>query len=350
MSGVDAGDFALAGTTATLSVTTVSATQYDLAASGGNLASLNATVGLNFAASSSITDSAGNALPRTEPATDETFVVDNTAPAANSFARQSPASSPTNADSLVFRVTFSEAMTGVDATDFAASGTTASLTVTAVSTSQYDVTLSGGNLAGLDGTVGLNFSASAALSDLAGNALPAGEPPTDETYVVDNSAPATSSFARKTPTSANTNADTLVFRVTFNEGVGGVDLNDFTISGTTAALSVATVSATQYDITVSGGNLAGLNATVGLNFAASVSITDLAGNALPTTEPATDETYIVDNTIPTADIVDVSPDPRTTTVGIVTVNFSEAVTGVDIADFTLTRDGNSVSLSGLSVS
>ena len=40
---------------------------------------------------------------------------------------------------------------------------------------------------------------------------------------------------------------------------------------------------------------AGFNGTVGLNLAGSQDITDLAGNALPAGEPATDETYVVDN-------------------------------------------------------
>jgi len=53
---------------------------------------------------------------------------------------------------------------------------------------------------------------------------------------------------------------------------------------------------------------------------------------------------------PTADIVDVAPDPRNTTVGNVTVNFDEAVSNVDITDFTLTRDGQTVDISGLTVS
>ena len=56
-----------------------------------------------------------------------------------------------------------------------------------------------------------------------------------------------------------------------------------------------------------------------------------------------------DTFAPTADIVDVSPDPRNTNAGIVTINFNEDVTGVDIGDFTLTRDGNSVDISGLSL-
>ena len=48
---------------------------------------------------------------------------------------------------------------------------------------------------------------------------PAGEPATDETYTVDNDAPGLTSFARQTPATSPTNADTLVFRATFDEDV-----------------------------------------------------------------------------------------------------------------------------------
>ena len=52
---------------------------------------------------------------------------------------------------------------------------------------------------------------------------------------------------------------------------------------------------------------------------------------------------------PTADIIDVSPDPRTTSVSAVVVQFSRAVSGVDVGDFSLTRSGTAVSLAGASV-
>lgn len=60
--------------------------------------------------------------------------------------------------------------------------------------------------------------------------------------------------------------------------------------------------------------------------------------------------FVPDQTPPTADIVDVSPDPRNTNAGIVTVNFDEDVTGVDISDFQLTRDGEVVDLAGVVLS
>ena len=49
---------------------------------------------------------------------------------------------------------------------------------------------------------------------------------------------------------------------------------------------------------------------------------------------------------PVADVVDVTPDPRGAPVVNVTVSFTEAVTGVDAADFRLTRNGSPVTITG----
>lgn len=112
----------------------------------------------------------------------------------------------------------------------------------------------------------------------------------------DTTAPTVTSVLRQTPAAASTNSDTLVFRVTFDEDVQNVDTSDFDASGTTGdATAVSAVSASVYDVTVSGGDLADLNGTVGLTFNASQNIEDLASNALSNTTPGTDETYTVAN-------------------------------------------------------
>jgi hypothetical protein len=54
-------------------------------------------------------------------------------------------------------------------------------------------------------------------------------------------------------------------------------------------------------------------------------------------------------TPPTADIIDVSPDPRVNGVSSIVVNFNETVTGVTIGDFRLTRNGSNVTLTGATV-
>ena len=63
-----------------------------------------------------------------------------------------------------------------------------------------------------------------------------------------------------------------------------------------------------------------------------VTITDNDGGS--TTQTA----IISDGSAPTADIVDLTPDPRATSAGLVTINFTEDVSGVDRTDFVLTRD------------
>ena len=95
-----------------------------------------------------------------------------------------------------------------------------------------------------------------------------------------------------------------MFRATFSEDVTNVDTGDFAANGTTATVTAVTpVSSTVYDVTVSGGDLAGLNGTVGLDLAAGQNITDTANNRLPAGEPATDEDYLVDNTATISDFV-----------------------------------------------
>ena len=77
--------------------------------------------------------------------------------------------------------------------------------------------------------------------------------------------------------------------------------------------------------------------------AAGSGISDAVGN--PLSADVTDE-FVVDLVAPTADIVDVVPDPGMT-VGAVTIDFDEPVTGFDLNDLSLTRDGNSVDLSAV---
>ena len=307
---VDATDFQLDGTTATLEVAAVvgSSARYDVTASGGDLGNADAKVTLSFASVQDITDAAGNDLASTVPtgANHNSFVIDNIAPGVESIVRQSPASSPTNADSLTWRVTLSEDVTGVDAADFRVSGTTATLVVAAAggSSARYDVTASGGDLGNLDATVKLSFSGGSNIADRASNALADTAPTgTDESsYAVDTAAPGVASIMRQSPASSPTNAGSLTWRVTFSEDVTGVDAADFRVSGTTATLVVAAAggSSGRYDVTASGGDLEDLEATVTLSFASSQDIADALGNALAYTAPTgTDESsYTVDNIAP----------------------------------------------------
>lgn len=58
-----------------------------------------------------------------------------------------------------------------------------------------------------------------------------------------------------------------------------------------------------------------------------------------TTVTITDTVGPGDTTPPTADVVDVTPDPRSAAVSSIPIVFSEVVTGLDLADLSLRRDG-----------
>ena len=138
-------------------------------------------------------NSVGTSAPSNTANATTATVTDTTAPTVTSITRQDPTSSPTNSDTLTWRVTFSEAVESVDPADFVITGTTATLTVTAITsmTDVYDVTASGGDLDSLDGTVTLAFAADQNIVDPSDNTLTATTPTgaNDPTFELDNTVP-----------------------------------------------------------------------------------------------------------------------------------------------------------------
>ena len=331
-------DFTTTGTTATRTVTGSNRT-YDVSVSGGNLASLNAEVTLDFATSQNIEATAsGNAGldPAMPQGAANTFVVDNAAPTVTSILRQTPLEERVAADALVWRVEFSEGVKEVTVGDFDASGTSATAMVVeadGTSTTVYDVTVSGGDLAGLNGKVELGFASDQDIKDRARNDLIATLPTgaNYETYTMDNPPPKVTSIKRQDPVTEHTKLDSLTWRVVFSQDVQNVDEEDFTISGGSADVSYTEAvggSETTYDVTGSGGSLSRFDGEVSLEFAANQEIwASAAPNAdLDATLPtgANYETYMVDNTAPTLTIMPVDASTATFTATIV---FSEDVTG-----------------------
>ena len=190
-------------------------------------------------------DYAGVTVESVVVTVDDDETADTTAPRVASIVRQTPTSSPTNADSLTWRVTFSEAVSNVNAADFAVSGTTATVTaVAAVSgvTGGYDVTASGGNLAGVSATVGLAIAASHNIQDGASNALSNTAPTgtNDNSYVVDNTAPSVTISGVPAISDAPFTAT-----FTFPEAVTGFAVGDITLGNATAS-SFTVTSTTVY--------------------------------------------------------------------------------------------------------
>ena len=314
-----------------------------------------------------IADAASNSLTNTSPAgADETYTVsttvaDNTNPRLESIERYSPVTQNTDSQTLVYEVTFSEDVTGVDTGDFVlSSGSTGSTTtadpVTSISGSGsvYYATVS----ASTDGTYNLDLVSSGHdIEDTAENPLTNTVPTTgtDETYTVstvpaDSTAPTISSIQRYNPAVENTDSQTLIYEVTFSENVTGVDASDFALSsgstggtgGGSSPVTDVSGSGSVYYATVS----ASTDGTYNLDLVSSGhDIADAASNSLTNTTPTTgtDQTYtvsitIIDNTAPTiSSIQRYNPAVENTDSQtlIYEVTFSENVTGVDASDFAL---------------
>ena len=166
-------------------------------------------------------------------------VADTTNPRLASIERSSPTSQNTDSQSLIYKVTFSESVTGVTSSDFILSlvgsnAGTGSITGISGSGSVYYVTVS----AAQDGTYNLDLVSSGhGIRDAANNLLNNTTPTTgtDHTYtvsttVIDTTNPRLASIERSSPAAENTDSQTLVYKVTFSENVTGVDTSDFTLS------------------------------------------------------------------------------------------------------------------------
>lgn len=102
--------------------------------------------------------------------------IDGIAPSVDSIVRQNPSGSSVSGGPVTYRVTFSEAVTGVDADDFALTGTNTAAgtvaSVSAVSSTVYDVTVS--TISGL-GTLRLDLKSSGTdIEDTPGNPITSG--------------------------------------------------------------------------------------------------------------------------------------------------------------------------------
>lgn len=123
---------------------------------------------------------------------DFVVTVEDTPPTVSSINRQSPTGATINGGTVVFRATFSEQVSGVDAADFqlTATGSTTGIinNLSAVSGTTYDVTV--GSVGGT-GTLRLDLKASGTgIVDVAGNQI-AGGYTAGQAYTVTNNASGT---------------------------------------------------------------------------------------------------------------------------------------------------------------
>ena len=196
------------------------------------------------------------------------------------------AANPTGAASVTFTVTFSQPVTGVDATDFAvnATGLTgAAVTGVSGSGTTYTVTVATGTGSG---TLRLDLVDNDSINDgsapLGGAGAGNGNFSSGESYTVDRTAPTVVSSNRVGAATVGGGAPQQ-FTVTFSEAVTGVDAADFAVTATgTAAATVTGVtgSGTTYTVTVNITTGGASGGTVRLDVNDNDSIVDALGNML----------------------------------------------------------------------
>jgi hypothetical protein len=298
-----------------------------------------------------IADAANNAA-----ATAVTFgattgvLVDAVAPTVASITRAG--SSPTNAASIVFNVTFSEAVTGVDVSDFVLTTTGASgaiASISATSTSVYAVTV---NTVAGNGTLRLDLNNSGTgIADLATNVI-AGGYTAGQTYTIDTTAPTVASVA--VPANATyISGQNLTFTVNLSEMVtvdttGGTPGIALTIGSATKSAAYTGGSGTAsltFAYTVTSGDLDSDGIAVGALALNGGTIVDAANNSANLTLNAVAATtgVLVDAVAPTVASSTI-PASNTYIVGQhldFTVTFSEnvVVTGTPSVAVTLNTGG-----------
>ncbi|MFT6504952.1 MAG: hypothetical protein ACJAWU_000767 [Oleispira sp.] len=246
---------------------------------------------------------------------------DTVNPRISDIFRAIPTNSPTNVDSLTWTIAFNEVVNNFDVTDVEVTGTTATVqSITPIGSSVYRVTVSGGDLATLNGTAILAIASGHNIADEAGNALTNLVPTVQNvnTFVVDNNEPTVAISG----VSANSNA-AFTATFTFSEAVTGFDATDITLGNATKGTFTAT-SSTVYTLVITP-----TGAAVTVDVAANVAI-DVASNG---NTAATQASSAFDNAAPTVAISGVPANSNAAFTA--TFTFSEAVTGFDATDITL---------------
>ena len=221
-------------------------------------------------------------------------------------------------------ITFSEAVSGFTNADL----TIANGTLTAVSSSDGGITWTATFTpsASINDTTNLITLDNTGISDLAGNA---GSGTTDSNnYAIDTVRPTATIVVADTTLTAG---ETSLVTITFSEAVSGFTNADLTIANGT----LTAVSSSDGGITWT----ATFTPTVGVNDSSNVitlnntGVSDLAGNTGSGTTNSGN--YTIDTVLPTATIVVADNALKIGETSLVTITFSEAVSGFTNADLTI---------------
>lgn len=239
---------------------------------------------------------------------------------------------PTNATSVDFTVTFSEDVTGVDASDFALDTTDvtgASISAVSGSYESYTVSVNTGSGNGsirLD-VVDDNSIQDPALQPLVGTGQENGNFTGGEYYTVDKTAPTIT----LTSTATDPTKDSpIVVNVNFSKSVTGFSASDILVDNGTVSNLTGNDANYQFDLTPIA------NGTVTVNIPSGAA-QDAAGNANLAAEPFSRHCNGILPIVLSSLHVDANPTSLSSVRFI--VRFSESVTGVDLTDFTLMTSG-----------
>lgn len=252
---------------------------------------------------------------------------------------------PTNSDQICYNVDFTEAVTGVDASDFSAwvDGDLSGATIDHIDGSgssyavyvDYNGELGNMRLDVVDDDSIVNGSS----RPLGGTGTGNGDFSSGTICSIDRQVPSVSAITRLDPDP--TNASSVQFRVTFNESVTGVDVTDFVLSnvGVTADIDAISGSGDQYDITLT--NILG-NGSLQLALVDDDSIVDDAGNLLGDTGAGNGdynagEAYTIDLLAPQPTLSTLDANPTLSPAITVAISFNEPVTGLQLDDFALSN-------------
>lgn len=268
---------------------------------------------------SAISDLAGNAGSGTSSSAN--YMVDTVRPTATLVVAD--AALKAGATSLL-TVTFSEAVSGFTVADLTVdNGTVAGLssadggiTWTATLTPMASVTAAT-NVVTLDNT---------GVVDLHGNA---GSGSTDSnSYAIDTARPSSTIALADSALAAG---ETSLVTITFSEAVTGLSNAALTVSNGT--LSPVSSSDGGVTWTATFTPTASVDAAANAITLDNTAVTDAAGNAGSGTTSSGN--YVIDSTPPTATVVVANTDLHGSATSLVTITFSEAVTGFTAADLTV---------------
>ncbi|CAI8989839.1 Glycosyl hydrolase [Pseudomonas sp. IT-194MI4] len=221
-------------------------------------------------------------------------------------------------------ITFSEAVSGFTNADL----TIANGTLTAVSSSDGGITWTATFTpsASINDTTNLITLDNTGVSDLAGNA---GSGTTDSNnYAIDTVRPTATIVVADTTLTAS---ETSLVTITFSEAVSGFTNADLTIAnGTLSAVSSSDGGITW---TATFTPSASVNDTTNLITLNNTGVSDLAGNTGSGTTNSGN--YTIDTVLPTATIVVADNALKIGETSLVTITFSEAVSGFTNADLTI---------------